>query len=380
MDRYLLFIILAFVASVVFGLVLMPMIMKFCMKRNLYDLPNGRKVHQNAVPRLGGLAFIPCMLLAFVIAMVVLGNVTGHYSQITIGLWSGTFLVSLFTIYTVGIIDDVVGLSPKVKFIAQILSASLLPVSGLYINNLYGFCGIHDVPFIVGAPLTVFVIVFIDNAMNLIDGIDGLAGGLSLLSLLGFLACFAREGVWTYCVLIAGLMGVLVAYLYFNIFGKAERGTKIFMGDSGSLTLGFILGFLVIKFAMNNTNVMPFRNDSLLISYTLLIVPCFDVVRVIITRLRDGQPLFKADKRHIHHKLLQCGMTQHTALVTILSLALAFALLNFVLYPGMNATSVVVADIIVYTAFHLILDLVISKRKSHDTAEPASHAHGNDAA
>ena len=93
------FIILAFVASVVFGLVLMPVIMKFCMKRNLYDLPNGRKVHQNAVPRLGGLAFIPCMLLAFVIAMVVLGNVTGHYSQITIGLWSGTFLVSLFTIY-----------------------------------------------------------------------------------------------------------------------------------------------------------------------------------------------------------------------------------------------------------------------------------------
>ncbi len=364
------FVILAFVASVVFGLVLMPVIMKFCMKRNLYDLPNGRKVHHNAVPRLGGLAFIPCMLLAFVIAMVVLGSVTGHYSQITIGLWSGTFLVSLFTIYTVGIIDDVVGLSPKVKFLAQILSASLLPASGLYINNLYGFCGIYDVPIAIGVPLTVFVIVFIDNAMNLIDGIDGLAGGLSLLSLLGFLVCFAREGVWTYCVLIAGLMGVLVAYLYFNIFGKAERGTKIFMGDSGSLTLGFILGFLVIKFAMNNTNVMPFRNDSLLISYTLLIVPCFDVVRVIITRLRDGQPLFKADKRHIHHKLLQCGMTQHAALATILSLALAFALLNFALYHCMNATSVVIADIAVYTAFHLILDLAIKKRKQHGAAEP----------
>ncbi len=373
------FIILAFVASVVFGLVLMPVIMKFCMKRNLYDLPNGRKVHHNAVPRLGGLAFIPCMLLAFIIAMVVLGSVTGHYSQITIGLWSGTFLVSLFTIYTVGIIDDVVGLSPKVKFIAQIISASLLPASGLYINNLYGFCGIHEVPVIVGMPLTVFVIVFIDNAMNLIDGIDGLAGGLSLLSLLGFLVCFAREGVWTYCVLIAGLMGVLVAYLYFNLFGKAERGTKIFMGDSGSLTLGFILGFLVIKFAMNNTYVKPFRNDSLLISYTLLIVPCFDVVRVIITRLRDGQPLFKADKRHIHHKLLQCGMTQHTALVSILSLALVFALLNFLLYPALNVTSVVIADIMVYIAFHLMLDLIISKRKSHDAAETASHAHGNGA-
>lgn len=368
MLYYVSFIIAAFVVSVVCGFIIIPQIMNFCIKRKLYDIPSERKVHHNAVPRLGGIAFLPSMLLAFVVSVFVLSGVTEHGSTVTVGLWSCMFVISLFMIYAVGIVDDVIGLSPKAKFLVQIVAASLLPISGLYVNNLYGFCGIGEIPFWVGAPLTVFVIVFIDNAMNLIDGIDGLSGGLALISLFGFLVCFAREGVWTYCVLIAGLMGVLVAYLYFNIWGKAERNRKIFMGDSGSLTLGFVLGFLVIKFAMNNTYVMPYRNDSLLLSYTLLIVPCFDVVRVIITRLRDGQPLFKADKRHIHHKLLRCGLTQHQALVCILVLALAFDVVNLAMYPAVKITFIVITDIVIYTAFHLLLDWRIHVREAHSEA------------
>ena len=158
----------------------------------------------------------------FLMSLFVLSRVLGGM-EVTIGLWSCAFIVSIFIIYSVGVVDDLIGLGPKVKFLAQTLSALLLPLSGLYINNLYGFLGIWDVPFYIGAPLTVFVIVYIDNALNLIDGIDGLAGGLALMSLFGFLLCFMREGVWTYCVLISGLIGVLVAYLYFNIFCKDCR-------------------------------------------------------------------------------------------------------------------------------------------------------------
>ena len=172
-----------------------------------------------------------------------------------------------------------------------------------------------------------------------------------------------HEGIYTYAILIAGLMGVLTAYLYFNIWGKAEKGHKIFMGDSGSLTLGFILGFLLIKFAMHNPNVMPYRNNSLLITYTLLIVPCFDVVRVIITRLRNHYPIFKADKNHIHHKLMRAGMSQHQALVTILLLALAFVFINKMLRPGLESDIIVLIDIIIYTAFQLIIDVFIRRKE-----------------
>ena len=368
MEYYFFFTILAFLLSMVCGFIVIPSILNFCYSRKLFDIPEARKIHTQAIPRMGGLAFLPSMLLAFVGAVFVAANATGR-EQFTLNLWTLMFMISLFMIYAVGVVDDIVGLGAKTKFAVQIVAATMLPLSGLYINNLYGFCGITEIPFWLGAPLTVFVIVFIDNAINLIDGIDGLAGGLALMSLFGFLVCFAREGVWSYCVLISGLMGVLVAYLYFNLWGKPERNRKIFMGDTGSLTLGFVLGFLVVKFAMNNTHIMPFRSDSLLLSYTLLIVPCFDVVRVIITRLRDRQPLFKADKRHIHHKLLRCGLSQHKALVVILCFALFFDAINLALYPSVPVTLIVAIDIIIYMGFHLAVDMVI-KRKAKNVNTP----------
>lgn len=360
MDCYWIYIAISFVMSLLSGFLIMPRIVDFCLKRKLYDLPNERKVHHLPIPRLGGVAFIPCMFLAFVVSLYVFYCVTDHQG-ITISLWTCSFMISVFMIYVVGLVDDVVGLGPKTKFLVQIVAAALLPACGLYINNLYGFLGIGEIPFWVGAPLTVFIIVFIDNAINLIDGIDGLSGGLSLISLFGFLICFGREEVWTYCVLIAGLIGVLIAYLYFNIFGDVKKQHKIFMGDSGSLTLGFILGFLVVKFAMNSTAVMPYRSDGLLLSYTLLIVPCFDVVRVVLVRLRAGQPIFQADKRHIHHKLLRIGLSQHRALAAILLLQMLFVAINALLSGIVNVTYIVLLDIIIYIAFHLVLDARLKK-------------------
>ena len=147
-----------------------------------------------------------------------------------------SFITGLAIIYFVGIIDDLIGLNASSKFLTQIATACLLPFSGLYINNLYGLFGIYELPSITGVLLTIFIIVFIDNAINLIDGIDGLAGGLSLLALSGFLVYFIHYDVFmhTYSIIVAGLIGALIAFLYFNIYGSTERNTKIFMGDSGS--------------------------------------------------------------------------------------------------------------------------------------------------
>lgn len=365
MSQNIIFTIAAFVISMLSGFVMIPQILNYCKQKNLYDIPNERKVHKNAIPRLGGLCFMPSMLLAFLLAMAVFGRVSGK-EQITLNLWSAFFFISLMLIYGVGIIDDIIGLGARTKFMVQIAAAALVSFSGLYINNLYGLFGVTEIPAYLGIPISIFVIVFIDNAINLIDGIDGLAGGLAFLALGGFLICFAREGVWTYCILISGLMGVLIPYLYFNIFGNAEKNRKIFMGDSGSLTLGFILGFLFVKFAMDNPQVMSYRTDGLMLSLTLLLVPMFDVVRVVFVRLYKKQHLFQADKNHIHHRLMQTGLSQHQSLLVILALAFFYVAINILLFQFMqlSITIIIAIDVVIYALFHYLLEWRIQMQNS----------------
>lgn len=361
MEHFLLYIVGAFVVSLVCGFICIPVIIDICVKRKLYDTPDARKVHNGVVPRLGGISFLPSMLLAFLFGITLLINSYPN-KHVELSLWSCYFFVSLTLIYCVGVADDLFGLGPKTKFVVQIIAASLLPLSYLYINNFYGLFGIYEIPYWVGAPLTVFIVVFINNAMNLIDGIDGLCGSLSLLALAGFLVCFVGEEMWYYSIFIAALMGVLSAFLYYNLFGKEEKRRKIFMGDTGSLTLGFILAFLLIKFSMDNPNFKPYRRNSLLLSYTLLIVPVFDVCRVVLVRMCHRMPLFKADKNHIHHKLLRAGLSQHKALIVIVGLALFYIGFNLLLDDYCYFSVILLIDILIWTVFNVIVNRLIIKR------------------
>ena len=347
----------AFVMSLLCGLVFTPLILDFCKRKRLYDIPNERKVHKNATPRLGGISFFPSMLTAF--CVVLLFTPVVEANTLPVNVWSAVFLMGLLLIYGIGIIDDLVGLKATTKFVVQIATSCLLPLAGLYVNNLYGLFGIHEIPYWLGVPLTVFIIVFIDNAINLIDGIDGLAAGLSLIALAGFLAYFIHHGVYvyTYTIIIAGMMGALVAFAYFNLFGKTERNTKIFMGDSGSLSLGFTLGFLAVKCAMDNTNIWPTRPEAIIVPLSLLFVPTADVVRVTLYRLRHHKPVFDADKNHIHHKLMRAGLNQHGALAVILTLAVAYILLNAALYRVMTPTVIIVIDIVLYCLVNMGINL-----------------------
>lgn len=363
MSIYILCIIGVFCLSAVCGFIFIPAILNFCKAKNLYDIPNSRKIHHNAVPRLGGISFIPSMFLASAVALFAINSTE---RLITVNAWSLYFLISILLIYSMGIIDDILGLSPLVKFVVQIMAASLLPLSGLYINNLYGFFGVYEIPYIIGVPLTVLVIVFIDNAINLIDGIDGLAASLSILALSGFLYIFATQKILTYSILIAGLIGVLIAFLYFNLFGDVERNRKIFMGDSGSLTLGFILGFLCVKYTMNNTAIMSHRHFSFFMAFTLLIVPMFDVIRVFLIRIYHHKSPFQADKRHIHHKFMNAGFSQHQTLIIIFLIAVAYIIVNYLLLKVANSTCVFIIDVAIYIIINLFLNRLILIRKVVD--------------
>lgn len=341
------------------GLIMIPALLRFCQKRKLYDLPNIRKVHHTLVPRLGGTAFMPSMALSASIVIVVI-SLTGNNHKIVLSTWSLAMMLSAMIIYCVGVVDDIFGLDAKVKFTMQIIASAIIPFCGLWINNLYGLFGIHEIPAYLGMPLTVFLFVFIDNAFNLIDGIDGLAATLAILALIGFIYCFSPYDLIAYEVMIAGLIGILVSYLRYNLWGNAEKGNKIFMGDSGSLTLGFILAFLFVKAIAVNPNVMPMSTRRVLIAYSLLIIPTYDVVRVVLHRLRWKKPIFVADKSHIHHKLMELGLSQHQALISILSLAIGYIVINLIMYDlvGIDLTIILLIDIATYTIFQIC----ISKR------------------
>lgn len=355
----------AFLISMICGFVMIPLILSYCKKKKLYDLPNTRKIHTTNVPRLGGISFVPSMILSSIIALFILSD-QYQEQKIEINLWSLYFMISLLMIYSVGIIDDLIGLGANIKFVIQILAASLLPMAGLYINNLYGLFGIHEIPFWIGAPLTVITIVFVDNAMNLIDGIDGLCASLSLLALLGFLFYFWQQELYTYCILISGLTGILISYLYFNVFGETKKKMKIFMGDSGSLTLGFILGFLFVKYTMDNRAVMPFCEDRMMKAYSLLIVPTFDVIRVVLHRIKIKQPIFNADKNHIHHKMMRAGLSMHQSLIAILCLAVFFVLVNFISYPLIGISWMLIVDVVLYTVAHLTINIFIMRKEEKE--------------
>lgn len=368
-----------FFISLLTGFCLIPLILNFCRKNRLYDVPDERKVHHAAIPRLGGISFLPSMLLAAIIMLLAFESITGE-DKIVVNQWTASCMISLLIIYAVGITDDIVGLKAKTKFVFQIIAASLLPISGLYINNLYGFCGVEEIPFFVGFPLTVLCIAFIDNAMNLIDGIDGLAAALAFIALGGFLYGFYCIGLYIYCILIAGLMGILLAYMYYNLFGRVEKGLKIFMGDSGSLTLGFMLSFFIVKFSMRRPDLipdgkyalsllgtsLPYEQVCLVFAYTLLVVPTFDVFRVIIVRLKHHTPIFNPDKRHLHHKFLAMGMTQHQALMSIIGLQLFYIVINMLMIPHVGISLIVLVDIIIFTVVNMLMTRRINALKQYD--------------
>ena len=356
-----LFVILTFLISASVARMLIPRILLISMRKKLFDVPDARKIHKKAIPRLGGVSFFPTILLSFC-AVFALRILTGN----EVSALRAAFLLpeclllvcGMTLLYLTGIADDLVGVRYRQKFLIQILCASFLPLSGLWINDFYGLFGVDALPAWFGMPFTVILVVFITNAINLIDGIDGLASGLSSASLLVLGGLFLQQELWAYSMIAFATFGVLVPFFYYNVFGSAERARKIFMGDTGSLTLGYILSFLAIKYSQNNPEVTTYTSGAFVIAFSTLIVPAFDVIRVVLLRIRIGRNPFEPDRNHIHHKFLAMGFTPRRAMITILLLSCAFSAVNIVLMPVVDNTVMLVADIVVWIGLNLWWDRV----------------------
>ena len=328
----LFFIIAAFLLSVGTGWVIIPRIVMISKKKRLFDELSARKSHTGMVPRLGGASFFPTFLFAFTLTMgmrYIFGyDVADDYFMDS--LRELMFLLAGSTVlFCVGMADDLTGVGYKGKFLAQTLSAVLICCSGVEITSLDGLFGIYEIPYWVGVVLTVLVIVLLANAYNLIDGIDGLCSGLSLLALLTFGLWFIVHGIYVYAMMAMAMAGVVLVFFFYNVLGKR---LKVFMGDTGSLLLGYLIAFLGLKFYSLNVSGEFFRiNAAPAVFLGVVSIPVFDVVRVFCARMVAGLSPFYPDRRHIHHKLLRTGLTHLQSAMVIVLLQVGFILLNFLL-------------------------------------------------
>ena len=360
----ILIIVAAFLIAVVLARIIIPRILIISLRKRLFDTPDARKVHKKPVSRLGGVSFFPAILFT-VTFLIGICYMTGWVSLVDTGQhWVQILFMctGLTLLYIVGIADDLIGVRYRQKFIVQIFCAILLVSSGLWINNLYGIFGIYELPPVVGLPFTVFTIVFITNAINLIDGIDGLASGLSGIALLFFTILFIYQREWLYAALAIVTLGTIIPFFYYNVFGNPNRGRKIFMGDTGSLTIGFILSILAIRFSMYDNAVLHRVPDAIVVAFSLLITPVFDVVRVILHRARFGKNIFSPDKNHIHHKFLALGFSHRAAMITILLISAGFAAMNLLLLTRININLLLFLDIFIWTIMQLYLTKKINRK------------------
>jgi len=283
-------ILFAGLYSFIISLLVIPIVIHWSKKRNLLDAPNHRASHSVPTPTLGGIGIFIASFSA-----ILIWSKAPLFSEITI------FLGAILVFFVVGLRDDLTDLRASLKFFIQLFLSFLIAYSGIRIQSLHGLFGIYELHVVAQYVLTTIVIAGVTNAINLLDGINGLAGGISFINLMVFAFLFFKYKNQVYVVAAISLAGGVLGFLRYN-FNKA----KIFMGDTGSLLLGFSLAVFGIKFLQIGADSSA---QSLLIVVGLMTLPVFDTVRVFALRIVKGNSPFTADKTHVHHLLLKLGLS-----------------------------------------------------------------------
>ena len=302
--------ILGFITSFFVVLLATPALIKVAKLKHLVDEPSEeRKLHRRSVPTIGGIIIFSAILFSYSL----------WFPENEGGLREFKYLIaSLVILFFVGVKDDIIGTAPVKKLLAHVIVAFILVMMAeIKIESMHGLFGITIIPEWASVLLSVFVYIVVVNAFNLIDGVDGLAAGIGFLNSLFFGIWFQLAGNLPLALLAFTLAGALLAFLVFN-FSPA----KIFMGDSGSLTIGAIISVLSIEMIENPTWQMPQflqEVDTPIFAMAVLVYPLVDTLRIFFVRAVKGQSPFSADKNHLHHKLISLGLN-HRATVSILYL------------------------------------------------------------
>jgi len=296
---------------------LIPKIINVVNHKSLMDSPNERSSHKHLTPTFGGASFFVILIITLLLIQML------DLNNLSLNIIAGLTIL-LFT----GLKDDLVVISPQAKLFGQFIAVSIfLFNTSFYEINLYGLIGIYETGPYIGYIFTLFIMLSIINAFNLIDGIDGLAASIGIISLTMYAVIFYFLQEFYYILICASLVGSLLAFLRFNL----SSHKKIFMGDTGSLIIGFIVAVLTIKFltidqsSLRELSFIP--QNSIFVACSILIFPLFDTIRIILVRIRQKKHPLLADKNHIHHVLLDHGNSHIKTSILISSFSLLFSLL-----------------------------------------------------
>jgi UDP-GlcNAc:undecaprenyl-phosphate GlcNAc-1-phosphate transferase len=319
-----------FTASAALALILTQRVRHFAMAKGLIAPPElGRHVHTRPLPRIGGVA-VYASVVSVLLCTLIAWHWTGLAHPFSLSRWAG-LLGPASIVFLLGLYDDLQGANAYLKFGVQAIAATLLYFAGYGVQHFDFFSRSHAVGVILGLPLTIFWVLLVTNAFNLIDGLDGLAAGSAFFSTVVLFIVSLVQGNFNLSFITLALAGAILGFLRYN-FNPAT----IFLGDSGSLFIGFLLSALALVGSQKATTIV-----AVAIPLMAFGLPIVDVTLAVARRLLRGTQLFMGDDDHIHHKLLKRGLSQRGAVLTLYAVTAAFGLLSLALLHGQTTLTAV---------------------------------------
>ena len=301
------------------------------LKLDLIDTPNYRSSHQKSVPTFGGIAFYISILFTLFL--------TQKWETGSIII---TLATSLSIIFFTGLKDDSKNITPRMKLLGQLISVGILMFyTEFRITTLHGFLGIEEIHPLISVLLSVFLLIGLINAYNLIDGIDGMASVIGIVITTTFGLLFYSLELYFYLGICVCLLAMILSFLRYNFSSRK----KIFMGDTGSLLVGLVLGMLTMRLLSLDiepvSEIIISRKELPLFLLSVLLIPAFDIIRVIFIRFINNKGIFSADRKHIHHVLVDVGLTHKKASITmgIVNILIVIIMFNAIRYFGLLASS-----------------------------------------
>ena len=341
----------AFVVALIVSLVVMPFVILLAQKTGALDAPNARKVHKKPIPRIGGLGIYAGFMAAIIFIAIKFG-LNDEMIKETVGLvLSGSLIVAL------GLVDDYKNLPAKIKLSGQICAAAVLvllfDVRIDFVTDPFGDYFYFDnlpIPYL-AIPITMFWLVGLTNTVNLIDGLDGLAAGVASIASFTILLVALEQNFILVAVLTAALAGAAIGFLKYNF-----HPAKIFMGDTGSMFLGFMLAGISVTGAVKSVATI-----ALIVPIFALGLPILDTTFAIVRRVRGGVPIFKPDKGHLHHRLLSAGFTQRQAVLLMYVISALFGLSAIALTEVSRQIAVLILLLVIAAIIYGVKKLGIAR-------------------
>ncbi|OFY04516.1 MAG: hypothetical protein A2W93_04640 [Bacteroidetes bacterium GWF2_43_63] len=335
-------LVFAFSVALIVSWATIPPIVALSNAKKLFEEPNERSAHKIATPTLGGLAIFAGFKFSY---LVFSGNEP---------LPERPFIAAgCLVIFLMGMKDDIFVLAPIKKFLAQIFATLLVVILGnLFISDFQGLFGIHEIPYWFSVLFSFFVVIAIINAFNLSDGIDGLAGSLGNIAAITLGSWFALVGDYVYAIMCFSLAGAIIGFLRYNL---SNGKNKIFMGDTGSLLIGFVIAVATIRFIELNRLLSNEHHiySAPGVAIGILFIPIYDTIRVMTARILRKQSPFKADRGHLHHKLLDLGYSHPQATLIISVASIIFIVLAFIL-QHLGSLKIILILTVIATIWYLI--------------------------